>query len=295
MSAYNHEKFVEQAILSIMNQTYQDFELLVIDDGSSDRTPEILERLSKEYGFYFERQENMGLVPTLNKLVGMAKGEYITGCASDDFWPPDRLAEQVGVLDANPAIGIVHGLPLYVDANGLPLAEKATPIVRLATGPNAYWHLLRGKKDYYTGTIMARNSTYNMIGAYDESIKVEDLDWILRAAKYSKVLACNKHWHCYRQHGANWTATASGIQKIIESEIKVIRKQGLLYGVVLWYGRIPTWFWFRRRAKCKSQYLYLLLLPLFLFNKMYLYQFLCTCFGDKVAKHLLKRLKHKAE
>ena len=92
--AYNHEKYVEQTILSIVNQTYQDFELIVIDDGSSDQTPEILERLSQEHGFYFERQENMGVTKTLNKIISKAKGQYIVGCASDDAMPRNRLEIQ---------------------------------------------------------------------------------------------------------------------------------------------------------------------------------------------------------
>ncbi len=108
MSAYNHAAYVEQAIESILAQTYDNFELLVIDDGSSDDTAAIIEKLSRTHGFYFKRQENRGLPVTLNELVQISSGDYITACASDDFWPSTRLDEQVSLLVNNPEYDIVH-------------------------------------------------------------------------------------------------------------------------------------------------------------------------------------------
>ena len=83
--AYNHEQFIEQAIMSAVNQTYDNIELIVIDDGSKDRTPEIAQKLAEEFGFTFIRQENVGVSETMNRLFNISNGEYILGCASDDY------------------------------------------------------------------------------------------------------------------------------------------------------------------------------------------------------------------
>jgi alpha-1,3-rhamnosyltransferase len=290
MPAYNHEAYVEQAILSIMNQTYQDFELIVIDDGSTDRTPKILERLSREHGFSYERQENLGVCRTLNKLIGLAKGEYMTGCASDDFWPPTRLEEQVAALDANPDSALVHGIVVSVDIDGEERPGTEFPFKRLADGCQAYMQLLRRKRDYFAGTIMVRKTVYELVGGYDENIKVEDLDWILRVTRRFAIKACNCEWMYYRQHGENWTATVSGIRRILESECKVILKQGVRYGAILLYSRLPVWFWFDIRAGSKRRFLYLILLPLYFLNKSYLYNFSLVLFGENLTQRL-KRCK----
>ena len=286
MSAYNHEAYVEQAILSIVNQTYQDFELIVIDDGSIDRTPEILERLSREHGFHYERQENMGVCRTLNKLIGLGKGEYMTGCASDDFWPLTRLEEQVAALDANPDSALVHGIVISVDLDGAERPGTKFPFERLADGSNAYMQLLRRKRDYFAGTIMVRRSIYEVVGGYDEDIKVEDQDWILRVTRRCAIKACNCEWMYYRQHGENWTATALGIGRILESERKVIAKQGLRYGAILLYSRLPVWFWFDIRVGSNRRFLYLILLPLYLLNKNYLHNFLSVILGSSITQRL---------
>ena len=69
---YNHEKYVEKTIESIVNQTYKNIELIVIDDGSKDNSTIILEKLSRQYNFYYEHQHNIGLPATLNKMIKMA-------------------------------------------------------------------------------------------------------------------------------------------------------------------------------------------------------------------------------
>lgn len=77
ISSYNHEPYIEQTIESIVNQTYSNIEIIVFDDGSTDNSPVILDKLSKKYNFYFERQKNIGLSATLNKGLYLSKGKYL--------------------------------------------------------------------------------------------------------------------------------------------------------------------------------------------------------------------------
>ncbi len=77
MSAYNHAKFIEESINSVLNQTYQDFELLIIDDNSTDNTFEIIKSFNNHKIKAFQNQQNVGMVLNTNRLISMAKGEYI--------------------------------------------------------------------------------------------------------------------------------------------------------------------------------------------------------------------------
>ena len=85
ISCFNHQDFIHPCIESVVRQTYTNFELIVFDDGSSDNSPVILEQLSRQYGFYFQAHENIGLSKTLNKALAMAKGKYVSPLGSDDM------------------------------------------------------------------------------------------------------------------------------------------------------------------------------------------------------------------
>jgi hypothetical protein len=102
MASYNHEQYVEAAVRSVMEQKGVDFELVVIDDGSTDHSPDILEKLQGELGFRYVHRENKGFVPTMNELLSLARGKYYCSFASDDIMPPDRLKKQSDFLSRHP-------------------------------------------------------------------------------------------------------------------------------------------------------------------------------------------------
>ncbi|PID80778.1 glycosyl transferase family 2, partial [bacterium DOLZORAL124_64_63] len=85
--SYNHCPYVEQAILSVMNQDYDDIELIVLDDGSTDGSRELLQKLSSKLGFIYGEHPNMGCAATLHKGFKMARGKYVCTLASDDWIP----------------------------------------------------------------------------------------------------------------------------------------------------------------------------------------------------------------
>jgi len=117
--SYNHQQFITQCIESIINQTYKNVELTVIDDGSTDGSPEILKQLKDKYKFNLVFQENMGLALTLNKgIQNYSNGKYYSSCSSDDYWPVDKLEKQVNFMEAHPEIPMCFGKKYVVDANG---------------------------------------------------------------------------------------------------------------------------------------------------------------------------------
>lgn len=103
---YNGEKFLAEAIESILGQTFTDFELLIIDDGSTDSTPRVISAFNDPRIRFERNQQNLGLSETLNRGKVMARGEYLARMDSDDVSLPQRLSRQVAFMDNNPDVGI---------------------------------------------------------------------------------------------------------------------------------------------------------------------------------------------
>jgi glycosyltransferase involved in cell wall biosynthesis len=111
MPAYNAEKYIGEAIESILNQTFRDFEFIIVDDYSTDRTWEIIQKYAKkdERIVPMKNDKNLRISRTLNKGLNLAKGKYIARMDADDWSYPDRFQKQFNFMEANPEIGISGG------------------------------------------------------------------------------------------------------------------------------------------------------------------------------------------
>lgn len=120
MPAYNAEKYIEQAIKSVQEQTYQEWELIILDDGSSDKTEMIVNEISKtDSRIQYKRNlENMGVAKTRNKGLLLAKGEWIAFLDSDDFWNKDKLEKQVELVKNSKSVKFVFTGSNFVDESG---------------------------------------------------------------------------------------------------------------------------------------------------------------------------------
>ena len=107
---YNREKYIHDAINSVLNQSYQDFELLIINDGSTDSTSSIISQFSDSRIWLLHNPSNMGLAETRNRGLWEAKGEYIAFLDSDDLMINNRLEKQIQLLKMNPDIAGVSSL-----------------------------------------------------------------------------------------------------------------------------------------------------------------------------------------
>ncbi len=116
MAAFNEEKYISDAIQSVLNQSFTDFEFIIINDGSTDRTEEIIQSFKDPRIRYIRNEENIKLIASLNKGLKVAKGKYIARMDSDDLCYADRLEKQVAFMEANPTIGI-SGAQLLVFGN----------------------------------------------------------------------------------------------------------------------------------------------------------------------------------
>ena len=101
--SYNHEKFIGDAIESLLNQTYKNFEIIVVDDGSDDESLKIIKKFEDKNNFFYSSQTNQGICRTLNRAIKeFSKGEYISLIASDDIWHLSKLEFQVKEILKNP-------------------------------------------------------------------------------------------------------------------------------------------------------------------------------------------------
>lgn len=120
IKSYNHAPFIGQAIQSVLDQSYQDFEIVITDDFSTDSSVDIIRRFKDPRILLEVSPRNEGIAITMNRCVARARGEYLAILNSDDYALPGRLEKQVKFLDENPDISLLFGMPLPVDDNGRP-------------------------------------------------------------------------------------------------------------------------------------------------------------------------------
>lgn len=130
MPVYNGERYLEQAIQSALGQTYRNFELIVVDDGSSDQSTKIVEQhLSDERVVLLRNEKNMGVAASRNHALKFAKGDLITFLDQDDIWLPNKLELQVSAIENHPDIGLLHAGHARIDTNSelLPAYRQLPP------------------------------------------------------------------------------------------------------------------------------------------------------------------------
>ena len=203
LPSYNHEQYVEAAVRSVMSQTGVDFELIVIDDGSSDSSPQILAKLQAELGFTCIHRPNKGVVPTLNEALALARGRYVCTFSSDDKMPPERLKKQSDYLDAHPESVACFGQikPLYDDGS---LGELDVRYLRSVPQVSFEESFLGQKALHGCGEMFVREKIV-AIGGYDERYYFEDYPLYLKILyNYGPQSVVDDVVCCYyREHGDN--------------------------------------------------------------------------------------------
>lgn len=186
LASYNHEKYVEAAVRSIMAQEGVPFELLVIDDGSTDSSPKILERLSNELHFEYAHRANRGLVPTLNELLSKARGKYFCTFASDDVMAPGRLCAQSKFLEEHPECAACAGWSLGLRADG---SLEEHPDSRYSKVKSASFDdILLGNVELHGESEMIVREKFAELGNYDESFRFEDFPaWLGLSDRFGNI------------------------------------------------------------------------------------------------------------
>lgn len=176
IAAYNAERFLRQAVGSALRQTWPAIEVIVVDDGSSDATPALLEPYRKLPDFRYLRQDNAGQAAARNHGARVARGEYLAFLDADDWWADEKIALQMAVMQRDPGTGAVYSRMAWVDEDGRLIGEPEDRLYRgRISGP------LFVKNFVGVSTVLVRRGLFELAGGFDESLrKCEDYDLWLR-------------------------------------------------------------------------------------------------------------------
>lgn len=215
--SYNHEKYIKYTIESIVNQSYDNIELIVIDDGSKDSSPQIIEELSNKYNFKFIHRSNKGLSATLNEGITLSKGKYWCVCASDDILALDKIEKQVDFMEKNIGYGMCYGKVILFDDN-----DKQTPLeIKHSKGGWIFDDLIKSRFWIPAVSNMVRKSVFIDVGMYDESLFVEDWDMWVRISDKYQIGFIDDYLAYYRQHDTNISKQG---WKLYESKVASLAK-----------------------------------------------------------------------
>jgi hypothetical protein len=198
IGAYNGERFFRPAIESILNQTFRDFELIVIDDCSTDRTPQILGEFKDDRIRVVRNERNLGIAETLNNGIAVARGEYVALQDHDDVSLPARLECQVAFLDKNAQVGMVGSGCSVIDEIGTLVAHVPVEYDDV----KIRWTLLWRNPFSHT-TLMVRRRAIEEVGGYSSDPQyrfAEDYDLMSRVAFRNAVANIPQLLGCWRVH-----------------------------------------------------------------------------------------------
>jgi glycosyltransferase involved in cell wall biosynthesis len=197
--SYNHERFVRECIQSVLNQTFQDFEIIITDDASTDRTVEIIEQFDDRRIQLFKHATNQGVSITANNCIRHASGSYIAWLSTDDVWYPEKLEVQVRYLNEHPEIGVVFGKVDWIDESGNLITDTSFPYLNLFNVENktrVEWlrHFFLTGNCLSLPCSLVRKECFAEAGVLDPTYaKIPDLDlWIRICFKYDIAILDQK-------------------------------------------------------------------------------------------------------
>jgi glycosyltransferase involved in cell wall biosynthesis len=184
---YNGAHFLPDALDSALAQTFADYELLVIDDGSTDNTAEVAGDYSARHPgrVRYIHQENKGLAVARNTAIAAARGDLLALLDCDDLWMPERLAEGVRVMDACPEVGLLHADIVCIDADRRPLPPLSRD-ERFLSG-RIFEHIYTRRAHVSCPTVLFRRECVEKVGGFDPELTrlgCEDRDLWLRIARH---------------------------------------------------------------------------------------------------------------
>lgn len=201
---YNYGKYIAQAIESVLNQSLQNFELIIIDDGSTDNSREIIEKYTKHSGIQVIFQQNKGLNVTNNIALRVARGKYLIRLDADDYFHPDALYLLSKELDQDETLGLVFPDYYYVNETG----EITEEFKRHDFNKEVF--LL--DQAAHGACTMIRTEYLRNLGGYNESFSCQDgYELWVKFIEHYKVVNVNKPLFYYRRHNSNLTRNESRI------------------------------------------------------------------------------------
>ena len=196
MPVYNAEKHLSEAIESILNQTYKDFEFLIINDGSSDQSESIINRYNDKRIRYIKNNTNLKIAETLNKGISLAKGKYIARMDADDISLPERLMHQVDFLDSNPDVGVCG---TWFRTTGISNRTVRTPV----DDPNIKSFLFFNSPFCHPSVMIRKEILLLNNITYEDILYAEDYLLWIKLSRCTKMANIPEVLFIYREHDRN--------------------------------------------------------------------------------------------
>ena len=223
LPTYNGEKFLEEAIDSILNQTFQDFELIICDDQSQDRTPEILSFYANKSNKirYFRNPRNLGIFRNWNECIKHSSGEYITVFGQDDVMLPRNIEARVSIFDAYPSVGLVAGSVNVINGEGLVISSgpwSRFPEDKFEKGRDWLINNAGSSNNICCPFVFLRRKSLERVGGEFncDYAYTSDFEMWLRIALISDLYFLKETVGCYRLHGNNETYNHGDLTEIRE-------------------------------------------------------------------------------
>ena len=213
MPSYNHARFIRAAVESILAQSFPDFELLIVDDGSVDASKDIISSFQDNRIRYRLLDQNVGAPEAMNIALEMSGGRYVAVCNSDDEWHPEKLAKQYQYLENNPAISAVYSDVVWIGDDGAPLNESRLPYFK-----SVFKQMNRSRgswlRDFVEGgnclchpSALIKREIYDIIGIYDNRLRqLPDLDMWIRLVQHANIFVMRDALVGFRIHDSNTSA-----------------------------------------------------------------------------------------
>lgn len=217
--AYNAMSYLPETVESVLRQTFTDFEVLIIDDGSSDHIVQWVSQLVNPRVKLIS-QENQGVPAARNTGIAHAQAEYVSFLDADDLWEPTILEKQVRCMEDNPAVGLVHTWMALIDQQGKPTGRVMT-----SNTEGDVWKQLVEQNTVPSSSVMVRRCCFETVGGFDQNLRnIDDWDmWIRIAARYPFAVVKEPLMR-YRQHHnnmtKNWQVVEQACQIIIEKAFR---------------------------------------------------------------------------
>lgn len=214
---YNYSAFLKDAITSALDQSICDLEVIVIDDGSTDNTYEIVGAI-KDQRLFYHFQDHQGVSAARNTGIQLSSGKYIAFLDADDIWLPQKSTLQIRVLEENPRGGLIYGSYQLIDSKRNCLATREAEIVESG------WLKKLVCGNYVAGsasTSMLNRDVFMKAGLFDPHLTAgEDWDMWLRIANYYEIRGLKEVVSCIRLHNKNSTSRArmmdQGFQAVLD-------------------------------------------------------------------------------
>lgn len=209
IATHNRAGFVVQAVESVLNQTYANIETILVDDGSTDNTREVLRKYQDKIHYYY--QERSERSRARNEGFKRSKGDYIAFLDSDDLWLPTKIESQVQLLNEKPDVGLVYASVEFIDTDGNPYDGNLSwdePQRQVLYEDLMTHNIVTGT----TSSAMIRRTCLEKVGLFDESMNTcEDLDLYRRIARYYQFHQIDLPLVKFRVHGGNTQHNASSM------------------------------------------------------------------------------------